>query len=40
MMTLLSIDLDRSARMPLATQIYTSIREAIESGNLKRHLAI
>jgi len=33
-MTLLSIDLSRSPKQPLATQIYLSIREAIESGRL------
>lgn len=33
-MTRLTIDLDRGTRTPLATQIYTSIREVIEAGKL------
>ncbi|GAB3403011.1 PLP-dependent aminotransferase family protein [Massilia agilis] len=33
-MTSLSIGLDRSKKTPLATQIYTAVREAIESGKL------
>jgi GntR family transcriptional regulator/MocR family aminotransferase len=33
-MTVLSIDLSRSEKQPLAAQIYFSIREAIESGRL------
>jgi GntR family transcriptional regulator/MocR family aminotransferase len=36
-MTLLSIGLDRARKTPLATQIYASIREAIESGKLPAH---
>jgi GntR family transcriptional regulator / MocR family aminotransferase len=33
-MTALPIDLDRARRTPLATQIYSAIREAIETGRL------
>ena len=33
-MTVLPIDLDRAKRIPLATQIYAAIREAIETGRL------
>lgn len=33
-MTRISIDLDRARKAPLATQIYVSIRDAIESGQL------
>ena len=36
-MTPLSIGLDRARKTPLATQIYASIREAIESGKLPAH---
>src|SRR3979490_148571 len=33
-MTALPIDLDRARRIPLAAQIYSAIREAIETGRL------
>src|SRR5438067_13301913 len=33
-MTSSLVDLDRATRTPLATQIYTAVREAIESGKL------
>src|ERR1700755_3622788 len=34
LMTTLSIELDRARKIPLAGQIYRSIREAIETGRL------
>jgi GntR family transcriptional regulator/MocR family aminotransferase len=36
-MTRLSITLDRAKKTPLATQIYATIREAIESGQIPPH---
>jgi GntR family transcriptional regulator/MocR family aminotransferase len=36
-MTQLSISLDRNRKTPLATQIYATIREAIESGQIPPH---
>lgn len=36
-MALLSAGVDRGTKIPLATQIYASIREAIESGKLSSH---